>query len=34
MYEVFESIDGGNFAFSAFVGTAHNGDFIVLADGN
>jgi hypothetical protein len=30
--EVFETVDGGDFAFTALVGSSHNGDFVVLAD--
>lgn len=30
--DVFEAVDGGDGAFAAFVGAAHDGDFVVLAD--
>jgi hypothetical protein len=32
--EVFEAVDGGDFAFTAFVGAADDCDFVVFADGN
>ena len=34
MDEVFQAIDGGDFAFAAFVGASHDGDFVVFADGD
>jgi hypothetical protein len=32
--EIFETVHGGDFAFSAFVGAADNCDFVVFADGD
>ena len=32
--EVFEAVDGGDFAFAALVGAAHDGYFVVFADGD
>jgi hypothetical protein len=32
--KVFETVDGGDFAFTAFVGAADDCDFVVFADGN
>jgi hypothetical protein len=32
--EVLQSVDGGDFAFTAFVGASHNGDFVVFSDGD
>ncbi len=34
MDEVFQAVDGGDFAFAPFVGASYNGDFVVFADGN
>jgi len=31
---VFETVDGGDFAFAAFVGAADDGDFVVFSDGD
>lgn len=31
---VFEAVDGGDGAFAAFVAAAHDGDFVVFADGD
>jgi hypothetical protein len=32
--EVFQAVNGGDFAFAAFVGASDNGDFVVFADGD
>jgi len=32
--EVLQSVDGGDFAFTALVGASHNGDFVVFSDGD
>ena len=34
MHHVFESVDRGNGAFTAFVRAAYDGDFVVFADGD
>ena len=34
MDEVFESVDGCDFAFTAFIRASDNQDFIVFSDGN
>lgn len=34
MDDVFETVDGGDFAVAAFVGTADYGDLVVFADGD
>lgn len=32
--EVLQSVYGGDFAFTAFVGSSHNSDFVVFSDGD
>jgi hypothetical protein len=32
--DVFETVDGGDLSFSAFVGASNNEDFVVLANGD
>lgn len=32
--DVFETVDGGDFAFAALVAAAHDEDFVVFADGD
>ena len=32
--DIFETIDGGDLALAAFVGTADDGNFVVFADGD
>ena len=32
--DIFETVDGGDFALAAFVGAADDGDFVVFADGH
>lgn len=34
VHDVFEAVDGGDLALTALVGAAHDGDFVVLADGD
>lgn len=34
MNEVFEAVDGNDFAFAAFIAAADDGDFVVFADGD
>ena len=34
MHHVFESVDGGDGAFTTFVRAAYNGHFVVFADGD
>jgi len=32
--EVLQSVNGGDFAFTALVGASHDGDFVVFSDGD
>jgi hypothetical protein len=32
--EVFETVDGGDLALAAFVGSSDNSDFVVFSNGN
>jgi len=34
MHHVFEAVDGGDRAFAPFIAAAHDGDFVVFADGD
>lgn len=34
VHDIFEAVDGGDGAFTAFVGASDDGDFVVFADRN